>query len=390
MNTAFRSHLMQQFVAVARHQSRTPIALIGWVKDGEEDPTTTTTMRSSPPASSTRQLSSISASFTAAPRVDDRHSQSNISLSATSSKSQRRRDMSTLSEDSPTTDDKEEVEDHLEEVREDEEEKKPAAAAMAIKNAPYNEGRLVASFQSILQTRRTTSKYRTLSEASPPAPGMPPLLTREQYRAALDRAVLSGRAAPNHKRTEPFSFKRLLAPSKSTARLADIAEQVYLRQKLNAGDSGEPPDQSILDAAQRKHDKWFQIPVFLVTLVSTKANSEHSPAVASALLDEHNIYDPLPYSPPTSERALEDYAAACAATQNVLLSLHAEGLASKVRLHTVLFYFSSAKLMHVSDFAHQTSRFLNTTSGRQDQSFNRPPFVSWFKRGNKTAWWPSS
>jgi hypothetical protein len=41
------------------------------------------------------------------------------------------------------------------------------------------------------------------------------------------------------------------------------------------------------------------------------------------------MYDPLEYQPPGTNRELEDYASCCAAVQNVLLSLHSEGIASK-------------------------------------------------------------
>jgi hypothetical protein len=41
------------------------------------------------------------------------------------------------------------------------------------------------------------------------------------------------------------------------------------------------------------------------------------------------LYEPVPFVPLTTERMLEDYASACAATQNILLSLHAEQMATK-------------------------------------------------------------
>ncbi len=128
------------------------------------------------------------------------------------------------------------------------------------------------------------------------------------WKDALDRAVACGVTAPNHKRTEPFRFKRLLAPSESTQQLAEIAFQVSLRK-------------SSVEEAERKRHKWQQIPAFLVTLVDQ----------GDSMVPEYqnDRYEPLPYVAPASELALEDYAAACAAVQNVLLSLHAEGIASK-------------------------------------------------------------
>lgn len=79
-------------------------------------------------------------------------------------------------------------------------------------------------------------------------------------------------------------------------------------------------------SAERKRERWNSIPAFLVTLVSTPRED----VVDEELLDSvNNPYEILPYAPPRTERALEDYASSCAAVQNVLLSLHAEHVASK-------------------------------------------------------------
>ena len=195
--------------------------------------------------------------------------------------------------------------------------------------SPYNLSTTAASFQNLLRTRRTTSKFRTSTLTDEDDNNTENLLTAEQYRAALHRAVLAGRAAPNHKRTEPFSFRRLVGPTPATERLADIAQQVYLRSRKDT--TADPA--MVVAAAQRKRDKWSQVPAFLVTLVFTTKpgedsnNNDFTPIATTA--NDQSLYDPLPFQPPTCERALEDYAAACAATQNVLLSLHSEGLASK-------------------------------------------------------------
>jgi nitroreductase len=47
--------------------------------------------------------------------------------------------------------------------------------------------------------------------------------------------------------------------------------------------------------------------------------------------DNHSVseYEDLPYVPLANELEMENYAAACAAVQNVLLSLHSEQIASK-------------------------------------------------------------
>jgi hypothetical protein len=176
----------------------------------------------------------------------------------------------------------------------------------------------------------------------------------EYYKAALDRAVVAGLTAPNHKRTEPFSFKRILGPSSTTSRLADIAGQVYRHSpkhnhQPNGSDSGTVVDVNVLLAeANRKREKWLQIPAFLVTLVSSlpleqrrreqqqqQQQQQQQPVLTYDTCTNNDDNDdtvsflPLPFIPPANERELEDYAAACAATQNVLLSLHAEHVACK-------------------------------------------------------------
>jgi nitroreductase len=208
---------------------------------------------------------------------------------------------------------------------------------------------LAEAFQQMIQTRRTGSHrpHRPLLSSAVTA-STPSLSSTEYdfYKAALDRAVAAGMAAPNHKRTEPFSFKRILGPSNSTRRLADIAGQVYRHspkhRQPNGSDSGTVLDLDVLLAeANRKREKWLHIPAFLVTLVSSlpleqrrREQQLQQQAVMTRDMptpndDEAVSFLPLPFVPPANERELEDYAAACAATQNVLLSLHAEHVACK-------------------------------------------------------------
>jgi len=355
MNAAFRSHLMQQFVSAARHQARTPIALMGWVQheDGEQQQQQqSSSFRSS--SSACQQLSSIgtpTSHASSAPTSSGLYQEGMDPFLSHTTTSRRcgttSRDMSTTlantraPEEEPS--DSNDTEEPPEEDSPGQTNENPSA------NNRMLSSDLALSFQSLLLTRRTTSKFRTEEQEDDANPSKefnrgsmhPPLLTPEQYRVALDRAVAAGRAAPNHKRTEPFRFRRLLAPSESTERLAEIAEQVYLRQKQlqqqqqQLNNNNNVFDSAVVQAAAlRKREKWRQIPAFLVTLVSTQRNNEHAPPPASRIISnpmntDNNPYDPLPYTPPASERALEDYAAACAATQNLLLSLHAQGLASK-------------------------------------------------------------
>jgi nitroreductase len=194
---------------------------------------------------------------------------------------------------------------------------------------------LAVAFQNMLQTRRTSSHFAPRLLALPSSftsnsYGQDQQNQQEQqvdvsyWMGALERAVICGCSAPNHKRTEPFTFKRMVGPSEKTERLADIAYHVSLRQQQEeSATTGASPEQ-IEEKATKRREKWSRIPAFLVTL-STCDNIVADPDLVETM-DE---YDQLPYSAPVTERDLEDYAAASSAVQNVLLSLHSEHIASK-------------------------------------------------------------
>ncbi|GAX11390.1 hypothetical protein FisN_22Lh062 [Fistulifera solaris] len=267
MNTShvFRSHLMQQFMAAARTQSRPPLALLG-VTSEESSSTTTSERNTNQHNTHQRDVSSTRRTYTGRLSESESRALSSFASMMSSSSSSEHRMFTSASLSS----------DHL------------SATSTSL------------DFQNILKARKTTSRFA--------------LDTRDVtfWKEALDRAVACGLTAPNHKRTEPFRFRRLLAPSESTQRLAEIAFQVSLRHKKS------------IEEAERKRHKWQQIPAFLVTLVDQGGDS------SMVIIPENkDLYEPLPYVAPASELALEDYAAACAAVQNVLLSLHAEGIASK-------------------------------------------------------------
>lgn len=339
---AFRSHLMQQFAASARNQARTPIALIGWVDSSDDG------LAGLPLA--TRPLSSIG--ITATPPVGTSLSPPSSQLLRHESSSASCRSEKTIvspphrflsaftterkggevSKDTSTTLD-----------RDDD------TRASASKIPPMN---LASSFQTLLQTRSTTSQFRNrasdaLVNSFHNTDDAPPLLTAAEYKAAVYRAVIVGRAAPNHKRTEPFTLKRLLGPSPNTERLADIAGKVHFQLQSNKYLGAS--DDTLLAEAESKREKWSKIPAFLVTLVSSTRPSDVEKIEATtegSKKEGDDDYIPLPYLPPETERELEDYAAACAATQNILLSLHAEGLASKWATGPVVRTPAFRKLIH--------------------------------------------
>jgi len=287
---AFRSHLMQQFAAQARTQSRPPLALIGLLTEDSSSPNNGTAVPDplvdsyswKDSSERFRHLSSIETSSKSCINLRRRHTDSDILRSSSNQNSLLRQQFST--------------EAHSQDFEEEE-----SGVDSSQLEGKFN---LPSAFQSLLQTRRTTSRFSALTST------MPIYEEADYWNDALERAVLCGYQAPNHKRTEPFTFKRMVAPSRSTERLADIAYNVNLRK----GKSEEK--------AHQKRDKWSQIPAFLVATVQEESLYEN-------YIETLNEYDQLPYVPPQTERALEDYASACAAVQNVLLSLHSEKIATK-------------------------------------------------------------
>lgn len=280
-SNAFRSNLMQQFAASARSQARPPLALIGWLAEQDESGSVGTRRDRTLSSTSlhTRNISSIQTSSLSPPSAPPSRHAVNSSLSLSRSS-------------------------HLNPVT-----RRQASSSAGVEN-DCESLELSELLQGLLRTRRTRNHFAPLDDQLP----------AEFWKDALERAVVSGCAAPNHRRTEPFTFKRMIAPSPVTKRLADIAYHVQL-DKLTRKDMD---DQARLCGAERKRGRWSQIPAFLVTTVTSE-----EPVLDLDDLAEDSPYDILPYAPPQSERELEDYASACAAVQNALLSLHAEDLASK-------------------------------------------------------------
>ena len=167
---------------------------------------------------------------------------------------------------------------------------------------------LQQSFQNMLKTRRTVSNFLQHSESS-----------ADHLRSAISRAVQCAVEAPNHKRTEPYTFTRLIAPSAATEALANVCYHVSVRRMREKQKGSE---KTLLAEAERKRDRWRSIPAFLVASVGGMPDQVPPEAHASE-------YAQLPFVPPQTELQLENYAASCAATQNVLLSLHSEKLGSK-------------------------------------------------------------
>ena len=231
----FRSHLMQQFAATARNQSRPPLALAA--------------ASSSESRSSRRDTSSSTSSRFAAAAT-----RGSSILDAPTSAS--KRTTSTVT-DTPSD---------------------------MLRQTEDTVGVQASSLQSLITSRHTQSTFSLVVDD----------LQRQHLKDALDRAIVCAQAAPNHHKTEPFLFKRMLAPSAATRQLAEIASQVVYQKKKHK----DPPHAQA--HADRKLLKWNQIPAFLVTLVQD--NQEHQPFSTN---DDHK-YEPMDYMPPTTERQLED------------------------------------------------------------------------------------
>lgn len=222
-------------------------------------------------------------------------------------------------------------------------------------------------FQNLIRTRRTAGKFHPFpsqmnvsTTTSIPTTDMSDKSLNVNFHSywegALERAVIAGCSAPNHKKTEPFRFIRIIGPSSTHDQLSNIAYNVSLRklQQQQQHAKNVMSYEEIQLKAQHKRDRWHQIPAYLVTLVnSSKSLNNSSEIDRGNNLDEtlnddddNDIYIPLPYQPPLTEIELEDYAAACAAVQNCLLSLHSENLATKWATGSIIKTNAFRQLIH--------------------------------------------
>ncbi|KAL3827165.1 hypothetical protein ACHAXA_006720 [Cyclostephanos tholiformis] len=310
----FRSHLMQAFAANARSQARPPIALFSLGGGGggggvDHPPSPADRDRRRRPSSSQhprpRRRSASSTAATSVPlgrRDDDSSRDADASAHRSSPSS------------SPP----------------------PPATAEA------------EALQRLIVTRRTVSNFLSRPPPSTYRSSLDDVdiddlvssSSSSFLRDAISRGVACASTAPNHRITEPSTFHRILAPSSSHERLIDIAYEVTLRRLLDGKLSG---DEACRSEASRKREKWGTIPAFVIATVSGMEDQEPSSLSSSSLStggfpgtmdvgDYHRDDDPyvnLPHVPPSTITQLEDYASTCASVQNLLLSLHAEGLGCK-------------------------------------------------------------
>jgi len=110
---------------------------------------------------------------------------------------------------------------------------------------------------------------------------------------------------------KPFTFRKLLAMSRSGQKLVDISYEFTLR---TTGDD---------TLAREERKSWSEVPAFLVAIV-------HNNQAKTTAEGEEDFYKVLGYSPPTTEEQLEDYASACAAAQTTINSLEGDGFRTEV------------------------------------------------------------
>jgi hypothetical protein len=281
-NALFRSHLMQQFAAAARTQSRPPLALAS--ENTRRQNVSSTRRTSSTTGGEQQQMDSSTStlafpnqthSVTPTPSTKKTAFHSFASTSAASVKQDSHHTCTSRSEQESRV-----LHEDLEYKYEELNDNTKQHTHVQRQDNDASQSLMVNPLQSLIQSRFTAVNFGPMEP--------------EKLRNALDRAIACALAAPNHHRTEPFFFKRLLAPSFSSHRLADVAARVVFAKKSKS----DPL--SAQAHADRKRNKWNQIPAFLVTLV---ANNQ-TPVVGDGVnIDD---YTPLDFSPPETERQLED------------------------------------------------------------------------------------
>lgn len=166
------------------------------------------------------------------------------------------------------------------------------------------------SFDDVLRTRRTINNFE---EELP-----------EGWEEDIEKAIESAIQAPNHKRTEPWSFY-LLGP-----------ETIKKICELNASMVSEKKGEK---AGKKKLERWLKMPGWLVVTCRTSG-------------DDTDMNKPM-------SLAREDYAACASAVQNLCLSLHNSGLGTKWTSGGVNFspYFNEILELEKDEFCVGTMWF---------------------------------
>ena len=283
MNTPpFRSHLMQQFYSAAKNQSRPPLVFastFGSSNTGNDEP------------SNRRQLHQTSTM--SSPMLSSLNAQ-DLSRYPVSSSSRSFREASSNND------------------------------AAQQHHGIHEPSRSAQSLQQMITSRRTVSNFL---HHPPTVPADGGIHCQHILSDTIKRGVKCASTAPNHKLSEPTTFHRILSPSTASERLLDICYEVtYQRLLLNKLSGVE----ACRNEALRKREKWAKIPAFIVATVGGMEDQ------CKEEEEQQSQYTESPFTPPHTIRQLEDYASSCASVQNFLLSLHAEGIASKWATGTII------------------------------------------------------
>lgn len=178
---------------------------------------------------------------------------------------------------------------------------------------------------TVIRERRTIGKF-----------GESPV-SREVLSRLIDAAIW----APNHRNTEPWRFS--VVAGEARAEMADaVAEQ------LAAAEEGE-------GAARAARDKLLRAPVFVVVGQ-----------------DRSEVGDDL-------TRDLEDYAACCCATQNLLLAAQSEGLAAKWSTGKLTTYAAAKRFVGLTETDRIVAYVYLGRSAMDSEPIaqRRPAIVEW-------------
>ena len=344
----FRSHLMQQFAAQARNQSRPPIALFSMGSNNSSS--SGNSVVSSHNASDDRlrrnHRCTTSKKNTSVGRQAASSSQQLSSVSTTSSASQVRRsyDSTVVRYSSTKSSVAEEANDKV----------STRSSSTLDNNDTLSLSQDALHFQNLITSRRTISNYSNNEQHHNDT---------AYLRAAIRRGVQCAVSAPNHKLTQPTTYHCILSPSTAYDTLLDIVYEVTLHRLKQQQLCGE---EACINEARRKREKWSSVPAFLAVTVNLNRMDNESNTTSSSVVDTtnstssavtnheegYNRYAELPFNPtatPYNTRQMEDYASACASIQNLLLSLHSEGLGSKWATGPIIRTDAFRELIHIDN-----------------------------------------
>lgn len=274
-SSPFRSHLLQQWTTTSR---RSPIAVQQWLQKETIHEEEETNRSSSPSSPHSRQISRRSFHNSALRQdsldlssVDTTASSPSIALAATSWKNS--------------------TSIGLGDGQKIKKSERPLFAAVLPRNIAMNKHGVVYPPSSIKSN--ILSSVGEITSTSSKA-GEKQNQRQHEIDMAIHKAVKLSKTNQLYKdrlttkstEGKPFTFRKLLALSRSGRKLVDINFEFT---KRTTGDD---------DLARKERKSWSEVPAFLVAIV-------HNNQVKTTD-GEEDLYKALAYSPPTTEEQLED------------------------------------------------------------------------------------